>query len=41
MEVFFENPVRFKHDLPDLYDAMARLLKQDPMDVFLNARLAA
>lgn len=41
VEVFFENPVRFKHDLPDLYDAMARLLKQDPMDVFLNARLAA
>lgn len=41
VEVFFENPVRFKHDLPELYDAMARLLKQDPMDVFLNARLAA
>lgn len=41
VEVFFENPVRFKHDLPDLYDAMARLLKQDPMYVFLNARLAA
>ena len=41
VEVFFENPVRFKYDLPDLYDAMARLLKQDPMNVFLNARLAA
>jgi MtfA peptidase len=41
VEVFFENPVRMKHELPDLYDAMARLLKQDPMDVFLNARLAA
>lgn len=41
VEVFFENPVRMKHELPELYDAMARLLKQDPMEVFLNARLAA
>ena len=41
VEVFFENPVRLKHELPDLYDAMSRLLRQDPMDVFLNARLAA
>lgn len=41
VEVFFENPVRMKHELPELYDAMARLLKQDPMDIFLNARLAA
>lgn len=41
VEVFFENPVRFKHELPELYDAMSRLLRQDPMEVFLNARLAA
>lgn len=41
VEVFFENPVRFKHELPELYDAMSKLLRQDPMDVFLNARLAA
>ncbi len=41
VEVFFENPVRLKHELPELYDAMARLLKQDPMEVFLNAKMAA
>ena len=41
VEIFFENPVRMKHELPDLYDAMARLLKQDPMEVFLNAKMAA
>lgn len=41
VEVFFENPVRFKHELPALYDAMSKLLRQDPMEVFLNARLAA
>ena len=41
VEVFFENPVRMKHELPELYDAMSKLLKQDPMEVFLNARLAA
>ena len=38
VEVFFENPIRLKHELPLLYDAMARLLKQDPMELFLNAR---
>src|SRR5688572_27195050 len=38
VEVFFENPIRLKHELPSLYDAMARLLKQDPMEIFLNAR---
>jgi MtfA peptidase len=41
VEVFFESPVRLKHELPDLYDAMTRLLKQDPMEVFLNAKMAA
>jgi MtfA peptidase len=41
VEVFFENPVRLKHELPELYDAMARLLKQDPMEIFLNAKMAA
>lgn len=35
VEVFFENPIRLKHELPALYDAMARLLKQDPMELFL------
>jgi hypothetical protein len=32
VEVFFENPVKFKHDLPDLYIAMSRVLNQDPLD---------
>ncbi|HRE52628.1 MAG TPA: zinc-dependent peptidase [Flavitalea sp.] len=41
VEVFFENPVRLKHELPELYHAMARLLKQDPLEVFLHARMAA
>ena len=31
VETFFENPVRFKHELPDLYEAMARVLNQDPL----------
>ncbi|HUR10733.1 MAG TPA: zinc-dependent peptidase [Flavitalea sp.] len=39
VEVFFENPIRLKHELPVLYDAMAKLLKQDPMELFLNARV--
>jgi MtfA peptidase len=32
VETFFENPVRFKHDLPDLYEAMVQLLNQDPLN---------
>ncbi len=31
VETFFENPVRFKHELPDLYQSMVRLLNQDPL----------
>ncbi|MDP4128952.1 MAG: zinc-dependent peptidase [Bacteroidota bacterium] len=31
VETFFENPVCLKQDLPELYEAMARLLKQDPL----------
>ncbi len=30
VEMFFENPFRFKYELPDLYTAMVVLLKQDP-----------
>lgn len=41
VEVFFENPIRMRHELPDLYDAMSKLLRQDPIEVMLNARLAA
>jgi Mlc titration factor MtfA (ptsG expression regulator) len=32
VETFFENPVRFKHELPELYIAMAQLLNQDPLN---------
>jgi len=32
VEVFFENPVQFRHELPDLYEAMARVLNQDPLN---------
>jgi Mlc titration factor MtfA (ptsG expression regulator) len=31
VEVFFENPVQFRHELPDLYEAMTRVLNQDPL----------
>lgn len=32
VETFFENPVRFRHELPDLFDAMVCLLNQNPMN---------
>ena len=32
VEVFFENPVQFQHELPDLYEAMTRVLNQDPLN---------
>ncbi len=32
VEMFFENPVRFRHELPSLYAAMAVLLNQDPIE---------
>jgi len=32
--------VRLRHDLPDLYEAMAKLLRQDPYKVLVS-RLAA
>ena len=31
VEVFFENPVRLRHQLPELYSAMVHLLQQDPV----------
>ena len=31
VEVFFENAVMFRHELPALYEAMVRLLNQDPL----------
>jgi MtfA peptidase len=38
VETFFENPFRFKYELPELYVAMTRLLKQDPYDLIVNRR---
>jgi len=32
VETFFDNSVRFKHELPELYEAMTRLLNQDPLN---------
>src|SRR5579863_8311598 len=32
VELFFENPVHFKHQLPELYKAMVRVLNQDPLN---------
>ena len=34
LEYFFENPVGFKAALPDLYDALVRLLRQDLMSLY-------
>jgi len=31
VETFFENPVCLKQDLPELYEATSRLLRQDPL----------
>jgi Mlc titration factor MtfA (ptsG expression regulator) len=36
VEVFFENPIRMRHELPELYKAMSSLLRQDPI-VIVNA----
>lgn len=32
VEVFFESSVQFRHELPDLYKAMSRVLNQDPLN---------
>ena len=31
VEIFFESPVQFRHQLPELYEAMACVLNQDPL----------
>jgi Mlc titration factor MtfA (ptsG expression regulator) len=41
VEVFFENPIRLRHELPDLYAAMSHLLKQDPIVILNHSKLAA
>jgi len=32
VEIFFESSVQFRHELPDLYRAMSRVLNQDPLN---------
>ena len=32
VEMFFENPLAFKHQLTDLYHAMSKVLNQDPIE---------
>jgi Mlc titration factor MtfA (ptsG expression regulator) len=41
VEVFFENPIRMRHELPDLYNAMSGLLRQNPIQILSANRLAA
>lgn len=41
VEVFFENPIRLRHELPELYAAMSKLLKQDPIVIFNRSKQAA
>ena len=41
VEVFFENPIRLRHEFPELYKAMKSLLRQDPLVVLNAQRIAA
>jgi Mlc titration factor MtfA (ptsG expression regulator) len=41
VEIFFENPIRFRHELPELYSAISRLLRQDPIIISANKKMAA
>jgi hypothetical protein len=41
VEVFFENPIRLRHELPELYAAMTKLLRQDPIVILNRNRIAA
>lgn len=41
VELFFENPIRMRHELPELYQAMKSLLRQDPIVVVNVQRVAA
>jgi len=34
VEHFFENPKKFNHERPELYDTLAGLLRQDPLRLF-------
>ncbi|MBY0535973.1 MAG: zinc-dependent peptidase [Chitinophagaceae bacterium] len=41
VELFFENPIRFRHELPDLFAAMKKLLNQDPIVILNTNRIKA
>jgi Mlc titration factor MtfA (ptsG expression regulator) len=41
VELFFENPLRLRHEFPDLYLSLKRLLRQDPLVILNEERLAA
>lgn len=41
VEVFFENPMRMREELPELYAAMSKLLRQDPLVIVNSAKIAA
>ena len=41
VEVFFENPIRLRHELPELFTVMKQLLRQDPLIIRNQERLAA
>lgn len=41
VEIFFENPIRLRHELPQLYHAISRLLKQDPIVISASKKMAA
>lgn len=41
VELFFENPLRLRHEFPQLYASMKRLLRQDPLVILNEERLAA
>lgn len=38
IEMFFENAVQFRHELPELYEAMIRVLNQDPLSFITSNR---
>jgi Mlc titration factor MtfA (ptsG expression regulator) len=41
VEVFFENPVRMRHDMPELYYCHEHLVRQDPIELLHVNKLAA
>ncbi len=41
VETFFENSVRMRHEMPELYSAMCALLRQNPIEIANINKLAA